>query len=561
MLASVLIPTRDRRDYLAVALRSIAPQAAELGAEVVVVQDAPADPAVEELARTHGALFVAHGETRGPNAARNTAIGAARGELLVFVDDDIEAWPGWLAALVGAADALPGHEAFGGPIRPRLEGIDVHWCGREDLPITTLDHGAEDRDVELAWSANLAIRRSALDRIGPFDATLAVRQAPSRGAATTYGDEEQWQRRLAAGGGRVRYVAAAGVDHRRAGADATWRALARAAWFRGRMAREYDLRKGTAPSLPAELRTLAGSIAHIARRRCGNGVLLTAMSAGRLREAVAPRPAPPTGPDYLSGHSGTLSRRGLVFGAARDAIAELYGAPLRVALWSAARTAPRRRVLTLCVTRPARSAVAAAARSELERSRHDVEVWLVEPAADRGRWANINAALRDEPLGDRDWLVVFDDDVVLPRGFLDVFLLCAERLGLRMAQPAHAYRSHAAWPVTRRRPWLAARSTRFVEQGPVLALDAGAVARLQPFPDLQMGWGIDTHWSAVAAAEGWPIGVVDATPIRHLHPVATAYAGDAAAAEAAAFLDGRPYVGREPAALTVTAHRWPRTGS
>ena len=60
-----------------------------------------------------------------------------------------------------------------------------------------------------------------------------------------------------------------------------------------------------------------------------------------------------------------------------------------------------------------------------------------------------------------------------------------------------------------------------------------------------MGWGLDTRWSAIAAEHGWPIGVIDATPIRHLKPVAAAYPRDAAIAEAEAFLDGRAYVTRD----------------
>ena len=38
--------------------------------------------------------------------------------------------------------------------------------------------------------------------------------------------------------------------------------------------------------------------------------------------------------------------------------------------------------------------------------------------------------------------------------------------GSALAQPAHAFASHAAWEVTRRRPGLLARRTRFVEIGP-----------------------------------------------------------------------------------------------
>ena len=58
------------------------------------------------------------------------------------------------------------------------------------------------------------------------------------------GDEEDWQRRLKAAGGRIRYVAAAGVDHRRTGADARIGGLSRAAYGRGRNSRRYDARKG-----------------------------------------------------------------------------------------------------------------------------------------------------------------------------------------------------------------------------------------------------------------------------------------------------------------------------
>ena len=139
-------------------------------------------------------------------------------------------------------------------------------------------------------------------------------------------------------------------------------------------------------------------------------------------------------------------------------------------------------------------------RRELARSRHEVAVDLTAGAPGAGKWANLRAALAARPPDGADWLLVVDDDVVLPRGFLDTFLHVAETAGLRLAQPAHAFASHAAWPVTRRRPGLVARRTRFVEIGPVTALHRDAFAVLLPFPDLAMGWGLDAHWSAVAAA-------------------------------------------------------------
>ena len=543
--ASILFPTRRRRAYLAVALASVAAQARAQGAEILVVEDDPADAETERLAGAHGARYSALGSARGLNVARNAAADAARADLLCFLDDDVAAWPGWLDALLAAAASHPDHEAFGGPIRARLEGTNLHACGREPAPVTTLDLGPDDCDAELVWGANLAVRRAALERVGAFD---AARSGP--------GDEEEWEHRLRASGGRILYVAAAGVDHRRSGADARIAGLSRAAWRRGRHSRRLDQSKGTSPGLAGEVRTLAGCIWHIGRYRCGNGIVLTALTAGRLREALAPAPVPPSAadPDFLSGASGTLGRRDLLAARARDAAAGAREAPLRRRLRRAAvHEPPRRRVHVVGVARPEHAADSARAQRELARSRHHVVVRLAPGAPGAGKWANLNAALRSHPPAGADWLLLIDDDVVLPRGFLDLFLLAAERAGLRLAQPAHAFASHAAWPVTRRRPGLMARRTRFVEIGPLTALHAEAYTALLPFPELQMGWGLDAFWSAQAERAGLPVGIVDVTPLRHLRPVASAYPRAAAIAEAESFLAGRPYVTRAQAAEVLAS--------
>jgi GT2 family glycosyltransferase len=581
--ASILFPTRRRRDYLATALASVAGQAAEHGAEIVVVEDDRSDRETERLAGSHGARYMALGRPRGLNVARNAAIDAAEADLLCFLDDDVAAWPGWLGALLDAAASHPGHEAFGGPIRARLEGTNLHACGREPAPVTTLDLGPDDRDADLVWGANLAVRRSALERVGAFDAT---RSGP--------GDEEEWERRLRAAGGRILYVAAAGVDHRRAGADARIAGLSRAAWHRGRHTRRFDESKGTAPGLARELRTLAGCVWHTGRYLCGNGIVLTAQTAGRLREAVAGEPraigaaddstsigatddstsigatddsraigaaddsSAIGGPDYLSGRSGTLGRRGLVAGRARDLVADAAMRRRIGRIRRAARTSPpRRRVLVAGVTRPELAARARAIEAELRRSRHDVDLRLGRGAPGLGKWANVRATLAQHPPRDADWLLLVDDDVALPAGFLDTFLFVAEHFGLRLAQPGHAFASHAAWPVTRRRPGVIARRTRFVEIGPVTAIHSDAFGVLLPLPDLEMGWGLDAHWSAAAAEAGLALGIVDATPIRHLRPVAASYPHAAAVAEADRFLAGRPYVTREQAAEVLAAWREP----
>jgi hypothetical protein len=100
------------------------------------------------------------------------------------------------------------------------------------------------------------------------------------------------------------------------------------------------------------------------------------------------------------------------------------------------------------------------------------------------------------------------------------------------------------------------RETTFVEIGPVTAFHRDVFATLLPFPaDLRMGWGLDVHWAAVAREHGWPIGIVDATPIGHTQqPAGAGYGRAAAVAEASAFLAGRPYVRRDEV-RTLAVHR------
>jgi len=562
--ASIVIPTRERLSYLEVALSSIAPAAARTGAEVLVVDDAGPSPMARALAARFGARYEPHPGPLGLNVARNTGVERSDGELVVFVDDDVRASPGWLEALLDAAVANPDVDVFTGPIRVRMEGRTPHSCGREPPPITSLDLGEHDTDTRYAWGANMAIRRSALQRVGPFDVTL------EHG-----GDEQEWQERLRTQtpGARVMYVAAAAVEHRRVGAAARLASLMRGAHARGRAARRFDARRGQAPSFARELLTLAGCAGHVVRRRCPAGLTMVAHSAGRLREGLHERvagapstpvhsasngAAPAPADDFLSGTSGTVGGVDAVRRAAIDEAVDawelLSGRRLRLAR-AARDSPPQRRVLALSVQRPERRELADSIAAELGRSRHLLELRTCPPG-ELGKFENLNRLLADHPPEGHDWLLVIDDDVELPRGFLDRFVFLCERFSLALAQPAHRLNSHAAWPVTRRRPGSVVRETGFVEIGPVTAFARATFPALLPFPDLRMGWGLDVHWAALAREHGWRCGVVDAVSIRHrAAPAAADYPRQAAIDEARAFLADHPYVTAGEAGRTLTTHR------
>jgi GT2 family glycosyltransferase len=568
---AVVVPTRDRTAYLDVTLESLTRQRGERPHELLVVDDGPSAETAA-VAAAHGVRCIATVGGHGLNAARNTGMRATTAPLVAFVDDDVVAPPGWLDALAAGAERHHEADALGGPIRARFEGGGPRGCGREGPPITTLDLGPEDVEAEMVWGANFTVRRSAWERIGPFDERLR------RG----HGDEEEWLERLRASGGRIAYVAAAGLEHRRTAADARLLPLARAAYHRGRGARASDVRRDRAPGTLRELRVLVGCGWHTLRRACPQGIVMGAHSAGRVVELWWPKPTTEEEPvvatslpepaTFLSGDAGDVTapwrraKRTLGECVCRAADVLLLTGPRVDRL--AARQAPLR-VLVIGIARP--GSLLPAALPQLRSQRHRVTVALgalgpADPALaadtvatdlDGGKFENLNAVLAAAPdLADVDWLIVVDDDIELPPRFLDRFLALCERFRLDVAQPAQTLRSHSAWRVTRRRPASLARETRFAEIGPVTAFRGAVAAELTPFPPLRFGWGLDLHWGAVASQRGWRMGVVDATPVRHeTAVVAASYDGDAAIEEAARFLAGRPYVAAWDAERTLATHR------
>jgi glycosyltransferase involved in cell wall biosynthesis len=274
---SVVVPTRNRAGYLDVTLGSLSAQRPGVPYEVIVVDDG-SDDDTAGVAERAGATFLRHERSRGPNAGRNTGIAVARGPLIALIDDDVRVPPDWVGQLAAGAIRHRWAEAFGGPIRASLEGPAPRFCGRESAPVTTLDLGPHDCETDFVWSANMAVRRDAIERIGNFDERVPI-----------YGDEEEWLIRLHANGGRVAYLAGAGLEHRRAGEDARLRSLARAEYRRGRAAVRNDRRKGSQLPLARELRDLAGAGWHTARRRCPQGLIMGAHATGRLVETVRGR--------------------------------------------------------------------------------------------------------------------------------------------------------------------------------------------------------------------------------------------------------------------------------
>jgi glycosyltransferase involved in cell wall biosynthesis len=166
---SVVVPTKDRVDMLE---RCLAALRAELtdADEIVVADSASQDPAaVASAARAAHATLV-RCEQAGASLARNAGWRAARHELVAFVDDDVRVLPNWSTGLVNAF-ADPDVEFVTGrvvvPAHQQAAERPVAITSRTEQEVL---HAGLSGD--LGASANLAVRRRALEAVGGFDQTL-----------------------------------------------------------------------------------------------------------------------------------------------------------------------------------------------------------------------------------------------------------------------------------------------------------------------------------------------------------------------------------------------------
>jgi|GEM_PF-4168647 len=167
---SLIVPSHNRRVSLVCLLESIARQdLAPADFEVVVVLDGSTDGSAGALDRPWPfALKVIEQPNRGAGAARNAGVNAARGQVCVFVDDDITLDPGALAAYTAAHAESDRPSCIVGALRIRAQHRGFPAGGERDWARNTA------RLAEQGWgprqglySGNLSLPRELALRF-PF---------------------------------------------------------------------------------------------------------------------------------------------------------------------------------------------------------------------------------------------------------------------------------------------------------------------------------------------------------------------------------------------------------
>lgn len=181
---SIVIPTYNGRALLAVCLLSLRAQSYPADRfEVIVVDDASSDGTVEYLAAEFPWVRVeALAQNSGFIAACNAGVAAAQGEVLVLLNNDTEAEPGWLAALVTALMEHPeaGSAASKMLLFDRRDTLHTagDTMGRNGIPrnrgVWEKDAGQYDQDrwVFGPCGGAAAYRREAWQQAGGLDPAL-----------------------------------------------------------------------------------------------------------------------------------------------------------------------------------------------------------------------------------------------------------------------------------------------------------------------------------------------------------------------------------------------------
>lgn len=179
---SIIIPVHGELPYTLACLRSLVRHGAQAPFEVIVVDDASPDDSVATLTRVAGLRLLRNASNLGFIGSCNAGAAAARGEFLLFLNNDTQVTPGWLDALL---QCFADH-ADCGIVGSRL----VYPDGRlQEAGALVFADGScwntgrfEPRDtpafrycreVDYVSGAALLIRTEVFQRVGGFDGRYA----------------------------------------------------------------------------------------------------------------------------------------------------------------------------------------------------------------------------------------------------------------------------------------------------------------------------------------------------------------------------------------------------
>lgn len=229
---TVAIPTYNRADFLRQTLAGIvAQQFPRDHFEVLVIDNNSKDhtrAVVAEFASAHPAPRYLQESRQGLDYARNRAIAEARGEIVLFADDDILVQPDWLAQMAVPLLADGGQRkigAVGGEVIPVFPDGLPDWVREWHAPLAFRPDAGPLEKKHSPMGANLAFPKWVFAELGLFHTAL------DRAAGNYFsGGDSEMVRRVRAAGLEVWFSPGAAVKHQMPASRTTFRYAARHAF-------------------------------------------------------------------------------------------------------------------------------------------------------------------------------------------------------------------------------------------------------------------------------------------------------------------------------------------
>jgi GT2 family glycosyltransferase len=179
---SILLVLYNRAELTLACLQSLKPRLAEVGAEIVLVDNASRDETGALLDRLRGATVIRNRDNRGFPVAVNQAAEAAAGEYLLLLNNDTEVLGDSLGIALRFLEANPDVGAAGGRIILLDGTLQEAGCtfwreghcfqyGRGDNP--TAPQYLFQRDVDYCSAALLMTRRELFAQMGGLDVAFS----------------------------------------------------------------------------------------------------------------------------------------------------------------------------------------------------------------------------------------------------------------------------------------------------------------------------------------------------------------------------------------------------
>ena len=171
---SVTVPTRGRPEHIRECISSILACGGPPFEVIVVDQsdDSVTKEALAPLVRDARLRYM-RTDTRGVCTARNIGIGTSAGEILVCTDDDCRAAPDWLEKISETFTRRPEAAVLCGRVFVSEELSRTGYAVAYPAEIGELTFESMRRG-NFPLTANLALRRTTAERVGPFDEALGA---------------------------------------------------------------------------------------------------------------------------------------------------------------------------------------------------------------------------------------------------------------------------------------------------------------------------------------------------------------------------------------------------